>query len=110
MENTEKLLYIIWDSKTKSLLSIFDDEKQQLKYLRNLIREDIHIEKFNLKKQILEIDNKDEAQRLEMNIIQLEHQEKLNNLRHYIRDDKVIQRYFTYMKPMNDSKIKIFFN
>ena len=110
MENNQKFLYIIWDSKTKCLLSIFDNENQQLKYLRHLIREDIEIEKSNLKKQILETDDKDEAQKLEMNIIQLEYQEKLNDVRSYIKDDKVVHRYFTYMKPMNDTKIKIFFN
>jgi hypothetical protein len=112
MENTQKIVYIIWDTKTKSLLSIFDDEKKQLEYLKNLVLNDIQVEKTNLKMKILETNDRDEAQKLEMILEQLKQQENLKDLKRYsyIKDDKVIQRYFIYMKPMNDTKTKIFLN
>jgi hypothetical protein len=109
MENTQKNLYIIWDNKTKSLLSIFDDEKQQIRQLKNLILNDLQLEKTNLKLKILETDDKEEAQKMEMMIAQLEQQESLKDLRCYSKDGEVIQRYFIYMKPMNCTKSKIFF-
>jgi hypothetical protein len=102
-------LFIVFDTKTKSLLSIFDDEKQQTKYLRKLILNDIQVEKSNLEMKILETNDKEEAQKMEMMIVQLEQQESLKDLRCYSKDDKVIHRYYTYMKPMNCTKSKIFF-
>jgi hypothetical protein len=108
MENNQKVAYLIWDTKTKALLSIFDDEKQHTKYLKKLVLNDLQLEKANLEMKILEIDDKEEAQKIEMTIVQLEQQENIKDLRCYSKGDKMIHRYYTYMKPLNSIQTKIF--
>jgi len=103
-------VFIIYDSKTKALLLITNDEKLQLKTLRTLILNDMNNEKTDLEMKILKTDDKEEAQILKMTVVQLEQQENNKNLRSYILNDKVVNRYYLYSKELNNTDTKIFFN
>ena len=104
-------VFIIYDNKTKALISISDDECHHNQTLKKLITNDIMNEKTDLEIKILNTDDKETAQEYERMIIQLEQQENKNDLRSYILGDKVICRYLIYIKQLNDTdtKNKIFF-
>jgi hypothetical protein len=102
-------LFILFDTFSKSIVGIYDDEKTVKQKINNFVRNDIDNEISNYRNKILDENNPNKRQEYCMIIENLKVQLFINDTKNcYIKNGNVISRYIYYSKLLNDSVSPIF--
>ncbi len=99
--------WILYDNLTKSITSIYDDEKLMNKDINKLVLQDMNDEIARLRQNILDTKDARECQELRMVLENIEVQKTLKNP-YYMKNGEVIQRYISYSKEINKLTSPIF--
>jgi len=102
-------LYILFDTFSKSIVGIYDDEKTVREKINNFVRNDIDNEISNYRYKILDETNSGKKQEYCMLIENLQVQKNIKDVKNcYIKNGDVIARYIYYNKLLNDTSHPIF--
>jgi hypothetical protein len=102
-------LFILFDTFSKSIMGIYDDEKIVKQQINILVRKDIGNEISNYRYKILDEINAGKRQEYCMIVENLQVQQNINDLKNcYIKNGDVISRYIYYSKLLNDTSNPIF--
>jgi ferritin-like metal-binding protein YciE len=104
--------YILYDSFTKSLCAVYDDEKKMKKDLNKLVLRDMEDEIMQIRLKILDETGHEERQLLMRILDNIEVQRTIdaNNKTMYFKNGDAVTRYYTYTKEFNKITSPIFFS
>jgi hypothetical protein len=102
-------LYILFDTFSKSIYGIYDDEKTIKQKIDKFVRDDMDNEIKNYRCKILDEVSASKRQEYCMIVENLQTQKYIIDVKNcYVKNGDVIQRYIYYTKLLNDSANPIF--
>lgn len=98
-------IFILFDTFSKSIIGVYDDEKIVKQKINKSVRTDIDDELFYYRMKILDETNAEKRQTFSMVSENLQTQQNIKDIKNcYVKNGDVIQRYIYFTKIVNNSE------